>query len=137
MKRILSFIFISFCTVTYAQNTIIDTKFLVEKKEVMYYNGSPFTGKCFENFSNGKTVVEGSYKNGKMEGTWTWYYENGLKKRLSNYRNGELHGLSIVWYPNGKKRSELQYERGKNIIEKQQRWNENGNLLPPATFNKE
>lgn len=116
----------------FAQDKPVDAKTLIEKNNVFYLNGVPYTGSCYENYPSGKKGLEGNYKDGKRDDVWTWFYENGTKKRETNYRGGKENGLQIIWYKNGQKRSEIIYDNGTNI--KQHRWDEEGNFLPPPVF---
>ncbi|MEO8734466.1 MAG: hypothetical protein ABI373_09050, partial [Flavobacteriales bacterium] len=93
-------------------------------------NGT-FHGKAQWFYPGGKVMTEGTYVNGKRDGTWTGYYENGRKHyeehwvlgdetgvdrmwkrdgtidREENYVNGETSGPMRGYWPNGK----LQVER--------------------------
>ncbi|MBI5217911.1 MAG: toxin-antitoxin system YwqK family antitoxin [Bacteroidia bacterium] len=131
MKYFIFSILFLYSLANWAQQPV-DAKNLVEKKEVFYYNGAPYSGPCFENYPSGAKGVEGAYEKGKKDGAWIWYYENGAKKRETNYNSGKMNGLSIIWYKNGQKRSEIVYEMGQNV--KQLRWDEEGNFLPPPVF---
>jgi formylglycine-generating enzyme required for sulfatase activity len=55
---------------------------------------------------------EGTYKDGKEDGLWTYWYENGEKKSEGTYKDGELNGLWTDWYENGQKSSEATYKDG-------------------------
>ena len=90
----------------------------------------PFTGKVTGQWS-------GTIKNGKREGLWTTYHENGQLRVRSIYKDGknnDLHqeyyedgvlwktmmfkdneydGLHVVYYGNGQVRYQGQYEDGK------------------------
>ena len=55
--------------------------------------------------ANGKSV--GTYKDGKEEGVWTLWHENGQKKAESTWKNGKKEGVSTTWYDNGQKWLEL------------------------------
>ena len=50
----------------------------------------PFTGKI-----EGKS--QGSFKNGKQEGAWVSYHDNGQLKYKGDYKNGVREG-TWVWY---------------------------------------
>ncbi|HBF89451.1 MAG TPA: hypothetical protein DDX39_12490 [Bacteroidales bacterium] len=118
---------------TFAQIGTIDLNQLTENENgIVFFKGTPYTGTCFENHSNNSKGIDGSFKDGKKEGIWYWYYETGQKKRESNFKAGKLHGVSTTWYKNGQKRSEIIYEMGKSELSKQQRWDNNGKLMPPA-----
>ena len=59
-------------------------------------------------YDNEKTKIQTqiSYKNGKMDGLCTVWYENGQKLSEDTYKDGELDGLVIKWHENGEKRYE-------------------------------
>ena len=52
----------------------------------------PFTGEIIK-----KTTVNegGSFKNGKREGPWVSYYDNGQLQSKGNYKNGEQNGFWV------------------------------------------
>src|SRR5690606_29476337 len=60
-------------------------------------------------FSTGQPKSTGGFINGKAEGTWTWWYENGTKMTEGNFEEGKRNGLWNTWYENGVKKSEGQY----------------------------
>ena len=59
---------------------------------------------CYE---NGKIQQEGFFKNGKLDGVWTSYDTNGLKKSVGNYDNGTKTGKWFFW--NGVNLNEVDY----------------------------
>jgi hypothetical protein len=54
-------------------------------------------------------------KNGK----YVVYYGRGQKKSEAHYKNGKLDGLETRWYENGLQQSEMQYKDGKEISRKE------------------
>ena len=48
-------------------------------------------------YENGRLTYKGAYKNGKREGPWVGYYENGQLMYKGAYKNGRLDGPR-VWY---------------------------------------
>ena len=54
---------------------------------------------------NGELKEEGNYKNGKKDGIWTYWLENGVKEWEETYMDGELM-KSIGWHENGKEAEE-------------------------------
>ncbi len=55
--------------------------------------------------NGGLKSADGTYVNGKREGTWTEYTTNGLVKSLTSYVNGEKEGIYVEMNaerPNGK-----------------------------------
>ena len=59
-------------------------KDLVERDGLFYkkFTDVPFTGKV-----TGKN--QGSFKNGKRDGPWAWYYDNGRIEEKGTYKDGE------------------------------------------------
>lgn len=100
-----------------------------------------------EFYDIGEIKEEGYYVDGKMNGKWTYYYENGVIKATGHFSNGDggniskfsgiprngRNGLWIFNYENGKINSELNFKNGKQHG-KQIDWYENGRIMRQATF---
>ena len=85
--------------------------------------------------ANLQSVVEatlGEYKNGRKEGTWTYWYSTGEKKRESTYRDNKKEGTTYYWHQNGQMAKEITYRDDKNIDQKL--WDDKGNRLKNPTF---
>ena len=41
-------------------------------------------------YENGEKELEGTYKDGELDGLWTDWYENGQNSWYSTYKDGEL-----------------------------------------------
>ena len=76
------------------------------------FSDEKVNGEVFQMFGDMKAPL-GKMKDGKMDGLWTWWYENGQKKEEGTYKNGKEDGLSTLWYENGQKKSEVTYKDGK------------------------
>lgn len=98
---------------------------------------------------NGKKAAEGTYKNRKLDGVYTVYFESGEKKGTATYVGGERngpytwwfesgqksvegtfkagkqHGTTTTWHKNGRKESEVTWSSGK-LNGPHTRWHENG-----------
>ncbi len=61
--------------------------FLIDKKGIKYAAGSkkPYTGRVFDNYKNKGRKLTGSFKNGKMNGSWTFWKEDGVIDREEAY----------------------------------------------------
>jgi len=46
-------------------------------------------------------MYEGSYKDGKEDGLWTWWYENRQKRTVRTYNDGKLMNSEKCWDKNG------------------------------------
>ena len=57
--------------------------------------------------------LEGNKKDGKEDGKWVSYYENGQIRSETNYKDGKQEGKEVSYYENGQIRSEGNYTDGK------------------------
>lgn len=103
-----------------------------EEIELTYYENKPYTGKVIAKHANGKIGLLGEYKNGKKEGTWTYWYSTGEKKRVSVYHDDKKEGTTYYWHQNGQVAKEITYRNDKNIDQKL--WDANGNRLKNPAF---
>jgi len=73
-------------------------------------------GYCMRYWDNEKTTLQGTgcFKDGKQEGVWTTWYENGIKKSEITYRDGTLNGPFLTWKKDGSKDQQGQYTNGKS-----------------------
>lgn len=61
---------------------------------------------------NGKVAVEAPYKNGKLDGVFRSYYENGKVWQTVGYLDGIEEGFSVTYYENGSKKIKEVYKNG-------------------------
>lgn len=52
-------------------------------------------------FPSGGLLTQGRYVNGKKEGTWKRYHENGVVRDSAFYAGGQLAGTRLRWHENG------------------------------------
>ena len=107
----------------------IDDETLIEEGGLKYHPETKelYSGDVFKNNLGGKTEYEGSYKNGKQDGKWTYWWENGQKGAEETYKDGKEEGLWTQWYENGQKRGEATFKDGSLISVKC--WDEDGNEI--------
>ena len=69
---------------------------LVKRDGIHYekFTNVPFTGKVTGRW-------QGSFKNGKKEGAWVWYYGNGQLSYIGNYKNGSKEGAWVSYNEDG------------------------------------
>lgn len=61
-------------------------------------------------YKNGTLIASGKFnKNGKKDGTWTYYYLNGQVKTIENLKDGELVGEEQKFYKSGILKSKARY----------------------------
>ena len=118
MKTLITIIFLSLlsssCSVPSDDLVVRDGLYYKKFSEV------PFSGKV-------TGLRNGSIKNGKAEGEWTHYYENGQLMSTGNYKNGKQEGEWFVYYGNG----QLMYKGNYKNDKKEGEWvhySKNGNL---------
>ena len=58
-------------------------------------------------------MQECTYKDGKIEGTFMSWHDNGQKDLEETFKDGKRIGKSISWHKNGKKRREATFKDGK------------------------
>ena len=72
-------------------------KDLVERNNGLYYKKFslfPFSGEV-------TGLNKGLIKNGKMEGEWVRYYDNGQLRYKGNWKNNLEHGAFTTYHENG------------------------------------
>ena len=75
---------------------------------------------------SGKKTGKNGDKDGKLDGLSIWWtYENGQKWLEGTYKNGKEDGSHTRWFENGQKRSKENYKDGKLVSETC--WDEDGN----------
>ena len=101
---------------------------LVARDGVVYTKDTnkPYSGPVFSLYENGQKRSEGTLKDGKADGKFTWWYENGQKMLEGTYKEGKLVGKQTAWYENGQKSSERTWKDGNLIVVTE--WDEDGNV---------
>jgi antitoxin component YwqK of YwqJK toxin-antitoxin module len=61
---------------------------------------------------NGKPFVEGTYRDGRQEGKWVYYFDNETKNREATYKNGRPDGAWEVFRADGTLESKRSYKNG-------------------------
>lgn len=83
--------------------------------------------------ASGAVAQTGTYKDGKKEGTWVSFYENGKKSQEGQFESDLEVGLFRWWAPDGQPTSEVTYERGR-YHGVQKTFDEKGALLEEAEY---
>ena len=123
MKKIL--VIILFLSAGYSQKEY-NIKHIVEQSGVYKkkFSDEIVNGKVFLMYGDMKVSL-GKMKNGKKDGKWKYWRENGLKWEEGIYKDGKEDGLWTTWYVNGQKEREATFKYGKIISSKC--WDEDGN----------
>ena len=80
---------------------------LIERDGLLYeeFADVPLTGKVTGKYN-------GEVRNGKREGEWLIYYDNGQLLEKVNVKNGKLDGEHVWYYDNGQLRGKQNYKNG-------------------------
>ena len=93
----------------------VNEETLIEKGGLKYHPDTKelYSGEVFQNRMGGEKEFEGSYKDGKQDGKWTYWYENGQKESERTYKDGKQDGKWTFWNYKGEKRGEGTFKDGK------------------------
>lgn len=124
----------------------------VESAGILFLDGSPFSGWCWDRGEAGDTLFLGAYREGRAEGPHHWWYPGGGLKESRDFRDGRQNGEVRRWYPdqspeyaatcvddhfeglvrswheNGQIHEQFHYRNGQEDG-LQQRWDEHGKIL--------
>ena len=105
---------------------IVNKEEIEFRDEVVYLKGSvtPYTGKVYGLLDG--INFEFHTKDGKIDGLWVTWHQNGQKFVQSNYRNGKQNGLESGWHKNGQKSQESSWKEGKVVEGSRKYWNNKG-----------
>jgi antitoxin component YwqK of YwqJK toxin-antitoxin module len=99
MKKYILLSTLFFSAITFAQENNPKLEAVGELVKTTYY------------FENGKIQQEGFFKDGKLDGVWTSYDNNGNKLAVATYDNGEKTGKWFFW--NGVNLNEVDYSNSR------------------------
>ncbi len=105
------------------------------------YDYNIYEGKYEIYYTDGKPQIIGNYKKGKLQGLYTQYYENGIKRSETNYIDGLKTGEEKYWHTNGKinnintykyfKINDTPYSQLEGIV---MAYNSNGNVTQKSFY---
>lgn len=87
-------------------------------------------------FQSGQLMSVVNFSNGKYDGTFRTFYENGSPHQAYSYDEGVLDGDYSDWYPNANKQTEYNYTDGKKNG-KCKLWYENGQPMEEVIYFKD
>lgn len=105
-------------------------------KKVSYYqeiDGKEQLVKQKEFHLNGQLKMSGKLKDGKRDGKWMAYFEDGKPQSEGFFSDGKRAGMAKVYFPNGQLRYEGKYEANKEIGH-WKFYNEKGELVKEKDF---
>ncbi|MDQ3111535.1 MAG: tetratricopeptide repeat protein, partial [Bacteroidota bacterium] len=92
--------------ITFYQNHIINGIGVINETGIENGKWKYFHGRT------GRLFSKGDYVNGKREGEWVWFYEDGTLKETSRFENGVREGKSEQFYDNGLPSFKTSYKNG-------------------------
>jgi antitoxin component YwqK of YwqJK toxin-antitoxin module len=97
------------------KDTYPDGKTLRYERQIGRFSDDHYEADGFyrEYYPNGQKFVEGQYKDGHQEGTWTYYHDNGKVQRTVTYSNGQPDGSWDVYNAEGAVVAKRGYKNGK------------------------
>ena len=96
-----------------------------KKKEATYKDGK-LDGLETQWYESGQKEHEFNYKDGEEDGVVTYWHVNGQKQLEFNYKDGEEDGVVTYWHENGQKQHEVKYKHGKELEDSKKWWNSKG-----------
>jgi antitoxin component YwqK of YwqJK toxin-antitoxin module len=66
-----------------------------------------------EFYPNQQLKYKGNFKDGKRDGEWIYYYDDGKVWSEGGFLNDKRHGVTKVYFPNGQLRYRGGYDKGK------------------------
>jgi len=128
MKLFKTFITILFISLLSSPSWSVTIGDLVEREGIYYqkFTDVPFSGKVTGN-------PQGSIKNGKWDGAWVRYWDNGQLKSKDNWKNGEMTGAWVFYYDNGQLYFKGNYKNGKRESAWVSYW-DNGQLINKGNY---
>ena len=129
----------------FSLDTFCDKSPKAQVRNVLFYlpnQEEPYSGEnlCVY-LSNGQYYSRGDIKKGLREGDWTYWKENGQRKKVKYYQEGEIvGGINFVYFDNGKIFEEIgyfgeKYSFGRNLDGEYNKWFENGQKLIEHNYN--
>ena len=87
-------------------------------RDGLYFNRSTnvlFTGNITGEYKSGNTTWTGggTLRNGKKEGPWVYFYDNGQLMNKENYKDGKRDGPWVRYWDNGQLWNKGNYKDGK------------------------
>ena len=89
-----------------------DSLELIATKNMVLYEGKPFSDTAVSYYENGKQAITIDYNNGIRNGYYRKWFDSGLLSFESRYIAGKRNGKTASWWRNGNKRSESNFVNG-------------------------
>ena len=108
-----------------------------KKNDTITIKDGKFDGLYLTWYENGQKKNEGNYNNYKYVGKWTSWFENGQKEKEETFKDRKKGFYTTKWdewYDNGKKKSKGNWKAG-NLDGLHTNWYENGQKKNEGNYN--
>ena len=114
---------------------VVDYRSLQKRDGIVYLPNAttPFSGRAEARRGDGQLIMERTYKNGELDGSYREWYRDGQMRLDQTYKNGEADGHYREWHENGQMRQELNLRNGKEDG-RDWGWNEKGEMALDLVF---
>ena len=115
------------------EDKIVSLNDFKEDRKFLDLDGKPYTGfytNYYDRVNDQQGYIEEYYKDGKLNGLSTWWYENGQKELENHYKDGKTNGLSTCWYENGQIEGEGFFKDGIQVDDNRTELDTDENDLP-------
>ncbi|MDP5105796.1 MAG: hypothetical protein NWQ31_06465 [Polaribacter sp.] len=102
------------------------------KNGTFYKNNVLFSGVLKKYYPHVKMTTYTSVFNGKNEGDYRSFYNDGQPYEIKEYKNNRVHGRHLMYWKNGKLKADYFYKEGK-MEGNQKKWYKDGK--PYSSFN--
>ncbi len=105
---------VSAASTSYVEGLTVADSLLNLRPEIglVYHENKPFTGTSMTHYTNGNPSVSIHYFNGKKQGLYRKWFEEGTLSFESAYVDGKKEGIAKSWWRNGNLRTESNYKQG-------------------------
>ncbi|KAB1062815.1 toxin-antitoxin system YwqK family antitoxin [Salibacter halophilus] len=148
MRRLFNFLCVAFISIALFSNCNTEESYeTFSKIEKTYSNGKKHVVLHYQMredtvyqvkkeyfYDSGEKLMEGPVTpDGKRNGHWKAYFQNGKIKSEGSFENDKASGKRTVYYDNGQKRYEGKYKNGKRSGS-WHFWDKNGKLLKTESY---
>jgi antitoxin component YwqK of YwqJK toxin-antitoxin module len=102
-------------------------------KGICYVNDEAFTGTLFERSTAGDTISTASYLNGREHGLWMANHHKSIRKELRYFVDGKKQGEYKVWWENGNLKLQAHF-KDDEFDGLMQTWDKDGSILRQANY---
>ena len=108
----------------------VDMESLEERDDLAYQDNKPYSGWAKMIHDSGQVQALSQFKDGKPDGLFTVWADNGQKVKEGILKDGKPGGPYTEWHENGQKATEVTFKDGEEVSTKH--WNSKGEEVETA-----